>query len=279
METLLANRLDDRAILFGKLLAALAYGWILTLLSLVVGASSVSLMYGQGHFYFYSVAIGASVLALTTLGGLLVATVGVLISLSAPTVCQAYQRLCIALLLAFLPVFSTQYLPATLRAAVLPAEQSWLLLALAAASVLALLDWWVLALAVSRFQQAACRPNQCVSAHHHQVGFGLFGHGHNYQSGVADHRLRRGIDAVGTQAAGRESQRVLRRLVGDHVLGNATEPEPAELATPVAITASSRWPPPVSAPAPPTSSRGLRTQAVVPPPPGGRRRGGPEDSL
>jgi TRAP-type C4-dicarboxylate transport system permease small subunit len=108
----------------------------------------MSLMYGRGHFHFYSVAIGASV------GGLLVATVGVLISLSPPTVRQAYQRLSIALLLAFLPVFCTQYLPATLRATVLPAEQSWLLLALAAGSALALLDWWVLAVDVYRFQRA-----------------------------------------------------------------------------------------------------------------------------
>jgi ABC-2 type transport system permease protein len=153
LETLLASRLEDRAILFGKLVAALAYGWILTLLSLLLGAGTVSLVYGEGHPQFYSVPIGVSVLGLALLGGVLVAAVGVLISLSASTVRQAYQRLSIALLLAFLPIFSIQYLPETWRSAVLPTRQNWLLVVLAAGTVLVLIDWWVLTLAIDRFQR------------------------------------------------------------------------------------------------------------------------------
>jgi ABC-2 type transport system permease protein len=153
LETLLASRLDDRSILFGKLLAALAYGWVLTLLSLVLGAATVSLAYGQGSLLFYSVSLGVSVLGLALLGGLFVALVGVLISLSAPTVRQAYQRLSIALLLAFLPLFSSQYLPSEWRQAVFPTEQNWFLIALAAGSALLLVDGWLLAAAMARFRR------------------------------------------------------------------------------------------------------------------------------
>jgi ABC-2 type transport system permease protein len=153
LETLLVSRLPDRAILFGKLVAALAYGWILTLLSLLLGAGTVSLVYAQGHARFYSVPIAIGVLGVALLGGVLVAVVGVLISLGASTVRQAYQRLSIALLLAFLPVFSIQYLPDPWRQGLLPTEQNWVLVVLAAASALVLIDWWVVALAADHFQR------------------------------------------------------------------------------------------------------------------------------
>ncbi len=153
LETLLASRLDDRAILFGKLLAALTYGWVLTLLSLALGAATVSIAYGQGHLLFYSVSLGTSIFGLVLLGGCFVAVLGVLISLSAPTVRQAYQRLSVALLLAFLPLFSSQYLPPDWRQALLPSDANWFLVAIAAGSALLLLDAWLLALAMARFRR------------------------------------------------------------------------------------------------------------------------------
>lgn len=151
LETLLASRLPDRAILFGKLAAALAYGWGLTLACLAVGAATVSLAHRTPLFYVPSVA--ASLAGLSLLGGIFVAGVGALISLSAPTVRQAYQRLSIALLLAFLPIFSTQYLPPAWRAAITPTEQTWPWIALAAFIALVLLDWWLLAAADSQFRR------------------------------------------------------------------------------------------------------------------------------
>lgn len=153
LETLLATRLDDRAILFGKIGAALAYGWILTLLSLGLGAATVSVVYGDGQFQFYRFPIAASLLGLALLGGLFVAAVGVLISLGAPTVRQAYQRLNIALLLVFVPLFSIQYLPAGWRQALLPTEENWLLIALAATSGLVFVDAWLLTLVMARFRR------------------------------------------------------------------------------------------------------------------------------
>jgi ABC-2 type transport system permease protein len=153
LETLVASRLDDRAILFGKLLAALAYGWVLTLASLLLGAATVSIAYGGGHLLFYSAPVAISVLGLALLGGVLVALVGVLISLRAPTVRQAYQWLSIALLVAFLPIFSMQYLPAEWRALVLPTSDMWLPIAVAGAALLVLLDGWLINIVVGQFRR------------------------------------------------------------------------------------------------------------------------------
>jgi ABC-2 type transport system permease protein len=152
-KTLLASRLDDRSILFGKLLAALAYGWGLTLLSFGLGAATVSVAYGQGHVMLYPLSIGVSVLSLALLGGLFVAVLGILISLHAPTVRQAYQRLSIALLLVFIPIFSTQYLPVDLRSALVPTEQNWFFIELVAGLALAIVDGWLLALCIGRFRR------------------------------------------------------------------------------------------------------------------------------
>jgi ABC-2 type transport system permease protein len=77
LEIRLASRFDDRAILFGKVLAALTYGWALTLLSLALGTATVRVADGQGHVLFYSVSLGVSVVGLALLGGWFVAVLGV----------------------------------------------------------------------------------------------------------------------------------------------------------------------------------------------------------
>jgi ABC-2 type transport system permease protein len=48
LETLLASPLSDRTILFGKITAAVAFGWAIALLSLLLGLAMVNLKYGQG---------------------------------------------------------------------------------------------------------------------------------------------------------------------------------------------------------------------------------------
>lgn len=153
LETLLASRLDDRSILFGKLVAALTYGWGLTLLSFGVGAATVSIAYGEGRLMFYPLSIGLSVLGLALLGGFFVAVLGILISLNAPTVRQAYQRLSIALLLVFVPIFSTQYLPVDWRSELLPTDQNWFIVGLVTAIVLACVDGWLLLACIARFRR------------------------------------------------------------------------------------------------------------------------------
>ncbi|UCH58493.1 MAG: ABC transporter permease subunit, partial [Anaerolineales bacterium] len=53
LETLLASRLSDRSILAGKLLAALGYGWGITLVSLLVALVTINVVHGQGELLLF----------------------------------------------------------------------------------------------------------------------------------------------------------------------------------------------------------------------------------
>ena len=155
LETLLATRLPDRAILFGKVAAAAAYGWVLTLGSMVGGMITVNLTTPGGLRLLTPVlALGGPLLALVTAiaaGGL-----GVHVSLYAPTVRQAQQTLSLAtLLLFFVPAFGAQALPAAVKARlmnILMGLSSGRTVA-AAAVALALLDAALLITAAARFRR------------------------------------------------------------------------------------------------------------------------------
>ncbi len=124
LETLLASRLPDLAILIGKAATAVLYAWSLTLASLLLGLVTVNLTDWSGHVLLYApqVAAGGTVLGLLTAG--LAAGAGVLVSLRAVTVRQAAQTMSIAvMLLVFVPVFGIQALPAAIRAALVSGLQ------------------------------------------------------------------------------------------------------------------------------------------------------------
>jgi ABC-2 type transport system permease protein len=97
LDTLLASRLSDRAILFGKIAAAVAYGWGLTLAALVVSLITASIAAGDG-FLTYSPRLGFSAVVFSLLSIVLVAAAGMLVSLRASTVRQAQQILNVGLL-------------------------------------------------------------------------------------------------------------------------------------------------------------------------------------
>jgi ABC-2 type transport system permease protein len=112
LETLLASRLPDSAILLGKMAAAISYGWGLVMLMLGLSLVTVNLTARTGPLLVFPwrFAVGAPLLAL--LGAGLAATAGVLISLRAQTVRQAAQTLNVGvLLLIFIPVIGMQALP------------------------------------------------------------------------------------------------------------------------------------------------------------------------
>lgn len=93
LETLLASRLPDRAILFGKMGFGLLTGWGMGLLVLLLGAVVVNVVHWTGQLMFFRwqdflIYATVSLLMATT-----VAAVGVLVSLNAPTVQDAAQRL------------------------------------------------------------------------------------------------------------------------------------------------------------------------------------------
>lgn len=118
LETLLATRLPDRAILFGKIGAGVAYGWGLTLVSILLSGLVVKIAFNPAQGFFPPmILVGGVVLSL--LGALLASGLGVLISLRAPTARQAQQTLSFAMmLLFFIPVFGLQALPENIQAQV-----------------------------------------------------------------------------------------------------------------------------------------------------------------
>lgn len=111
LETMLASRLSDRSILFGKIATAIAYGWGLTLVSVALALITINLAFGAGKIILFSPIFGFAILALSFLVSSLSAGLGVLVSLRATTVRQAQQTLSFAFLFFFIPLFLFPFLP------------------------------------------------------------------------------------------------------------------------------------------------------------------------
>ena len=93
LPTLLASRLSDGAILFGKLATSIAFGWGALLVLLVISLITVNIAHGDGQLLLYQPTILAVDLALSFLVAVLTATLGVLISLRSSTAQEAQQTL------------------------------------------------------------------------------------------------------------------------------------------------------------------------------------------
>jgi len=117
LEALLATRLSDQAILYGKLLAAISYGFSLTWLVLLASIVTINVVYGRDGLLFYplSTTIGALVFSILVSG--LSASIGVLVSLRASSVRQAQQTMSVGMLVLFLPFMLLQFLPKAWMAA------------------------------------------------------------------------------------------------------------------------------------------------------------------
>jgi ABC-2 type transport system permease protein len=153
LETLLASRLPDRAILVGKLLVPLAVGWGASVLAILWSAVVVNLAHWEGHVLFFTLPIGLGSLALSFLMALLTAGAGVFVSLKAATAQEAAQILTFAILI---PPMLLQIVPLLFRDQMerfldVVNGPQLLLIALA---VLVILDVAVLLAAVARFQRA-----------------------------------------------------------------------------------------------------------------------------
>jgi len=105
LETLLACRLPDRAILFGKLLMSVLFGWGMTLFLLLVSLGVVNILVWDGGFQFYQANIlWINVTASLLMSGM-VACLGTLISLRSQTVQSAAQTI---ILMLFMPILLLQ---------------------------------------------------------------------------------------------------------------------------------------------------------------------------
>jgi ABC-2 type transport system permease protein len=153
LETLLASRLPDRAILFGKLIVPLAVGWGAAMLCLLISLAVVNVAHWEGEILFYTPPIALGSLALSFLMATLTAGAGVFISLRTATAQEATQILTAAILI---PPMLLQVLPLLFRDQMvqfIDSVNGLQLLAIVLA-VLAVLDVVVLLGTVARFRRA-----------------------------------------------------------------------------------------------------------------------------
>ncbi len=151
LETLLASRISDRAILLGKVIVTTGYAWGTALIGLLLGLIVANLSKGQGSWQFYThVDLLLEALALSLLASLLGVSGGVLISMRSATVRQAQQILTVAtLVLVVGGVLALKALPAQTVSS-LSASQIWLIVI----AVLAVLDAILLGASLVSFRRS-----------------------------------------------------------------------------------------------------------------------------
>lgn len=96
--TLLASRLPDRAILYGKIALAVGYAWLMTFLTLIVSLATINIAHWNGQITLFTPAVALINVFLTLLLAIIMANLGVLISLRASTVQGATQTLMAAVM-------------------------------------------------------------------------------------------------------------------------------------------------------------------------------------
>ena len=98
LETLLASRLSDSAILIGKIVAAVLYGLGFAVANLLIGLIAVNVAFHESAPILFEPRQFIVTILLTLLASLFMAGVGVFISLRASTVKQAQQAFGIAII-------------------------------------------------------------------------------------------------------------------------------------------------------------------------------------
>jgi ABC-2 type transport system permease protein len=159
LETLLASRLSDRAILFGKVSAAVAYGAAAGIIGALAQAvvANLSPKNADSGLAFYPVGSIVAIVVLALLMSLLTASVGCLVSLRAATTRQAQLSLTFGfLVLVFAPFIVYQALPKPTQTAILDAlnaaDPTRVLLIFAAGLLVVAVA--LLLVAMARFQRA-----------------------------------------------------------------------------------------------------------------------------
>jgi ABC-2 type transport system permease protein len=153
LETLLASRLPDRAILFGKLVVPISLGWAVALLTVGLGMVTVNVAHWSGEFRFLTLPIALGSAALSLLMAVLTAGAGVFISLRAETAQQATQTLTAIILV---PPMLLQIVPFLFRdqmGQLIDSINGPQLLVIVLA-VLAVLDLVVMVAVVARFRRS-----------------------------------------------------------------------------------------------------------------------------
>ncbi len=156
LETLLASRLSDKTILFGKIAGSVIYGYAISIAGLIVSLITVNIAAGKGHLLMFSPVITLAVLVLIFLFTLLSSVLGVFISLRASTVRQAQQTLGLVGMIPILPVVISSMLSkdALMNLIASIQQMNSLVLVLALAGIFLVIDLVLISLAMKRFQRA-----------------------------------------------------------------------------------------------------------------------------
>lgn len=156
LETLLASPLSELAILLGKVITVVSYGWLMTLLVVLTGLIGVNFFDGNGILlYPASILFGGMVLGF--LSATLAASIGVIVSLRSPTVRQAAQKLAfVSIALTWIPIIGFNLLPSLIQESLVNSAKGaditqvfYLILV-----VLALIDAGLLSIAMVRFKRS-----------------------------------------------------------------------------------------------------------------------------
>jgi len=118
LETLLASRLSDRAILFGKLGTVILYGWGLTLITILVNLVTVNIAFWPGHILFYPAPLFGLILLISLQVAFFTAGLGVIISLRSTTARAAQQTMSVLMFALMVPLFMLTLLPNNILAGI-----------------------------------------------------------------------------------------------------------------------------------------------------------------
>jgi ABC-2 type transport system permease protein len=151
LETLLASRISDQAILWGKVIATVSYIWGMALIASLMGAVVVNLSIGQGPRMFYTpISHWLGMLILTMLACLLSASGGILVSLHSATARQASQTLLLSMLVLLVVIyFIIRAVPVQLIQAL-----GYSQIMLIAILILAVIDAILLAISMASFRRS-----------------------------------------------------------------------------------------------------------------------------
>lgn len=153
LETLLASRLSDGAILWGKVMSVVLYGWSIQFASLLLAASVINIAHWQGTIQFYSAVELLGITPLIMLLVVLIAGVGTLVSLRSATVRGAYQKLMIGFMVLIFAISALVRLNPNWTSLLNSLEQIKLANILLACVGLLVVDWIFLKISASRFRR------------------------------------------------------------------------------------------------------------------------------
>jgi ABC-2 type transport system permease protein len=159
LETLLASRLPDRAIVLGKITVIVVQSWLMMLGAAALALVTVNLFRREGpELVMYPAPVLFGIVVLPLLLGILVACVGVFASMHAPTVRAAYQRMALPLVaVVTIPGLGMTLLPPEILNSLFSpgfSENNLGKIVVIAALIFAVLDVAIFSSALSRFRRS-----------------------------------------------------------------------------------------------------------------------------